>query len=112
MSTVRPVLMWVPADWVAAGMKGLPGTDVEIVPLDGGGPPPPNVSEVEFYVPSFFPTPASGEVMRYMKRLRVVQGHGRREFPGPDEGRWRMPAAWSLARSYLSPGGRPSSTEA
>ena len=25
------MLMWVPADWVAAGMTGLPGTDVEIV---------------------------------------------------------------------------------
>jgi hypothetical protein len=41
------VLMWVPADWAAAGMTGLPDTDVEI----------------EFYLPSFFPTPASIEVM-------------------------------------------------
>jgi phosphoglycerate dehydrogenase-like enzyme len=64
--------MWVPADWVAAGMTGLPGTDVEIVSLDGELPPA-SVADVEFYVPSFFPTPASSEVMRYMKRLRVVQ---------------------------------------
>src|SRR5487761_1107365 len=64
--------MWVPADWVAAGMTGLPGTDVEIVSLDGETPPA-GVADVEFYVPSFFPTRASGEVMRLMKRLRVVQ---------------------------------------
>jgi phosphoglycerate dehydrogenase-like enzyme len=65
--------MWVPADWVAAGMTGLPGTDVEIVALDGTAEPPASVADVEFYVPSFFPTPASIEVMRYMRRLRVVQ---------------------------------------
>jgi phosphoglycerate dehydrogenase-like enzyme len=66
------VLMWVPGEWVAAGMTGLPGTDVEIVSVDGETPPA-SVSDVEFYVPSFFPTRASGEVMRHMKRLRVVQ---------------------------------------
>jgi phosphoglycerate dehydrogenase-like enzyme len=66
------VLMWVPGEWVAAGMTGLPGTDVEVVSVDGETPPA-SVSDVEFYVPSFFPAPASGEVMRHMKRLRVVQ---------------------------------------
>jgi phosphoglycerate dehydrogenase-like enzyme len=66
------VLMWVPAEWVAAGMTGLPGTDVEVVSVDGETLPA-SVSDVEFYVPSFFPTPSSGEVMRHMKRLRVVQ---------------------------------------
>ena len=66
------MLMWVPGEWVAAGMTGLPGTDVEIVSVDGETPPA-SVSDVEFYVPSFFPTRASGEVMRHMKRLRVVQ---------------------------------------
>jgi phosphoglycerate dehydrogenase-like enzyme len=66
------VLMWVPADWVAAGMTGLPDTDVEIVTLDGTQPPA-SVTDVEFYVPSFFTTPASIEVMRHMRRLRVVQ---------------------------------------
>src|SRR5215469_17446132 len=65
--------MWVPAEWVAAGMTGLPGTDVEIVSVEGETPPPASVADVEFYVPSFFPTRASGEVMRLMKRLRVVQ---------------------------------------
>jgi phosphoglycerate dehydrogenase-like enzyme len=66
------VLMWVPGEWVAAGMTGLPGTDVEVVSVDGETPPG-SVSDVEFYVPSFSPTRASGEVMRHMKRLRVVQ---------------------------------------
>jgi len=66
------VLMWVPGEWVAAGMTGLPGTDVEVVSVDGETPPA-SVSDVEFYVPSFFPTRASGEVMRHMERLRVVQ---------------------------------------
>ena len=66
------MLMWVPGEWVAAGMTGLPGTDVEVVSVDGETPPA-SVSDVEFYVPSFFPTPAGGEVMRHMKRLRVVQ---------------------------------------
>ena len=67
------MLMWVPADWVAAGMTGLPGTEVEVVTLDPAVPPPASAADVEFYVPSFFPTPASAEVMRHMKRLRVVQ---------------------------------------
>jgi phosphoglycerate dehydrogenase-like enzyme len=67
------VLMWVPAKWVAAGMTGLPGTDIEVVELDSGSALPANVADVEFYVPSFFPTPASVEVMRHMRRLRVIQ---------------------------------------
>jgi phosphoglycerate dehydrogenase-like enzyme len=66
------LLMWVPAEWVAEGMRGLPGTDVEIVEPDGG-PLPASVADVEFYVPSFFPAPPVGEAMRHMKRLRVVQ---------------------------------------
>src|SRR5215469_14088613 len=66
--------MWVPAEWVAAGMAGLPDTEIEIVSVTGDGPPPPgSVADVEFYIPSFFPTAATGEVMRHMKRLRVVQ---------------------------------------
>ncbi|HEY7262232.1 MAG TPA: 2-hydroxyacid dehydrogenase [Trebonia sp.] len=66
--------MWVPAEWVAAGMTGLPETEIEIVSVTGDGPPPPaSVADVEFYIPSFFPTAATGEVMRQMKRLRVVQ---------------------------------------
>jgi hypothetical protein len=66
------LLMWVPAEWVAVGMKGLPDTQVEIVVPDGG-PLPASVADVEFYVPSFFPTPPVGEAMRHMERLRVVQ---------------------------------------
>src|SRR5690242_10042413 len=65
------LLIWVPADWVAAGLTGLPGTVVEVVEPDTGLPA--SVADVEFYVPSFFPTPASGEAMRHMPRLRVVQ---------------------------------------
>lgn len=65
------MLIWVPADWVAAGLTGLPGTVVEVVEPDTGLPA--SVADVEFYVPSFFPTPASGEAMRHMPRLRVVQ---------------------------------------
>jgi phosphoglycerate dehydrogenase-like enzyme len=66
------LLMWVPAEWVAVGMKGLPDTQVEIVVPDGG-PLPASVADVEFYVPTFFPTPPVGEAMRHMERLRVVQ---------------------------------------
>jgi len=66
------VLMWVPAGWVAAGMTGLPGSDVEIVEPDGTALPG-SVTDVEFYVPSFFPTPPVGEAMRHMPKLRVIQ---------------------------------------
>ncbi len=69
---VTDVLMWVPADWVAAGMTGLPGTDVEIVEPDGT-PLPASAADVEFYVPSFFPTLPVCEAMAHMPRLRVVQ---------------------------------------
>ena len=74
--------MWVPSEWVAAGVTGLPDTDVEIVALGrdvgqagdvGEAPIPPSAAEVEFYVPSFFPSLAGVEVMRQMPRLRVVQ---------------------------------------
>ena len=65
--------MWVPAKWVAAGMTGLPSTDIEVIELDGGSPLPASVADVEFYVRSFFPAPASVEVMRHMRLLRVVQ---------------------------------------
>lgn len=82
------MLIWVPADWVAAGVAGLPDTDVEIVSLGrdmgqeaspGDVPAPENVSvpasaaDVEFYVPSFFPSGAGIAALRQMPRLRVVQ---------------------------------------
>jgi phosphoglycerate dehydrogenase-like enzyme len=76
------VLIWVPANWVAAGLAGLPDTDVEIVALGrdmgqagdiGDVTVPASVADVEFYVPSFFPSPAGSEVLSRMPRLRVVQ---------------------------------------
>jgi phosphoglycerate dehydrogenase-like enzyme len=73
------VLIWVPADWVAAVMTGLPGTRVEIVDTasDLGGPGkwdvPESAAEVEFYVPPFFGSAAAAQVMALMPRLRVVQ---------------------------------------
>jgi phosphoglycerate dehydrogenase-like enzyme len=73
------VLIWVPADWVAAVMTGLPGTRVEIVDTaaglggPGGWELPESVAEVEFYVPPFFGSAAAAQVMAMMPRLRVVQ---------------------------------------
>jgi phosphoglycerate dehydrogenase-like enzyme len=76
------VLIWVPAGWVAEGLAGLPGADVEVVALGrdmgatGAAPPaavPASVAGVEFYVPSFFPSPAGSAVLSQMPSLRVVQ---------------------------------------
>lgn len=73
------MLIWVPADWVAAVMTGLPGTRVEIVDTasDLGGPGkwdvPESAAEVEFYVPPFFGSAAAAQVMALMPRLRVIQ---------------------------------------
>ena len=66
------MLIWVPANWVAAGLTGLPDADVEIVALGrdmgqtgdvGDITVPASVADVEFYVPSFFPSPAGGAVL-------------------------------------------------
>jgi phosphoglycerate dehydrogenase-like enzyme len=74
--------MWVPSYWVAAGLAGLAGVDVELVALGrdmgetgdvGPVPIPASVADVEFYVPSFFPSPASSAVLSEMRGLRVVQ---------------------------------------
>jgi phosphoglycerate dehydrogenase-like enzyme len=75
LSTVEGVLIWVPANWVAIAMEGLPGTRVEVVDtaVTAGPDLPESVAEVEFYVPPFLGSPAVGEVMRMMPRLRVVQ---------------------------------------
>ena len=76
------VLMWVPSDWVADGLAGLAGVDVEVVGFGrdmgetgdiGDVPVPASVADVEFYVPSFFPSPASSAVLGQMPALRVVQ---------------------------------------
>ena len=74
--------MWVPSDWVADGLAGLAGVDVEVVAFGrdmgetgdiGDVPVPASVADVEFYVPSFFPSPASSAVLGQMPALRVVQ---------------------------------------
>lgn len=66
------MLVWVPADWVARGLAGVPDAEVEIV-VPSGSPLPASVGDVEFYVPSFFPTSWTGRAMSSMPRLRVVQ---------------------------------------
>jgi phosphoglycerate dehydrogenase-like enzyme len=79
------VLIWVPSGWVAQSLAGLPGAEVEVValgrdmgqPADAGGAAEPrvpaSVAAVEFYVPSFFPSPAGRAVLSRMPALRVVQ---------------------------------------
>ncbi len=67
--------IWVPTEEVADALVGLPGLMVELVNPDDGGQPglPASAAQVEFYVPPFFPRPASIAAMRQMPRLRVVQ---------------------------------------
>jgi phosphoglycerate dehydrogenase-like enzyme len=74
--------MWVPAQWVAAGVTGLADTDVELVALGrdlgqasdvGAIPIPASAAEVEFYVTSFFPSPAGVSALGQMPRVKVVQ---------------------------------------
>src|ERR1700744_158871 len=93
------MLIWVPSGWVADGLAGLDGVDVEVVSLGrdmgdadgtGGGAGggggggngaggntapavPASVAEVGFYVPSFFSSPAGSAVLSQMRSLRVVQ---------------------------------------
>jgi phosphoglycerate dehydrogenase-like enzyme len=82
------MLIWVPADWVAAELAGLDGVRVETVGLGrdlgettepgeiratGSADVPASVADVEFYVPSFFPSPAAGGVLAQMPAVRVVQ---------------------------------------
>jgi len=69
------VRIWVPAKEIADVLDGMPGVTVEIVNPDADGQParPASAAEVEFYVPPFFPSPASIAAMRHMPRLRVVQ---------------------------------------
>src|SRR5262249_47941231 len=80
--TVGYVLTWVSAEWVADELVGLPGVDVEVVALGrdmadtGEVSPvavPASVADVEFYVPSFFPSEAASAVLGEMRALRVVQ---------------------------------------
>ena len=68
--------MWVPTDWVADAMAGLPDTRVEIVnpaQFRSEADIPGSVADVEFYVPPFLTSAGVAEVVRLMPRLRVVQ---------------------------------------
>ena len=76
----------MPSGWVADGLAGLAGAEVEVVALGrdmgqsgeaGRGlvapDVPASVADVEFYVPSFFPSAAGSSVLSQMPGLRVVQ---------------------------------------
>jgi len=67
------MLVWTPSDWAAAGLTGLAGVDVEIVDTGTVGELPGTVADVEFYVPSFFPSASVAAAMGHMPKLRVVQ---------------------------------------
>ena len=90
--------VWVPTEPIAKAIASLPGVHAEVfggIPdgrapanpgdeaaailtgsgaaADGADVPPPGADEVEFYVPPFFPTGASVDVLGAMPKLRVVQ---------------------------------------
>jgi phosphoglycerate dehydrogenase-like enzyme len=67
------MLLWVPVGWAARELTGVPGVTVEVVDPGKIAELPPSVAEVEFYVPSFFPSPAVAAAMAKMPRLRMVQ---------------------------------------
>lgn len=64
--------IWVPTQEAARALAGLAGAAVEVVVPDGGRLPA-SAAEAEFYVPPFFPDPASMAAMGRLPRLRVVQ---------------------------------------
>jgi phosphoglycerate dehydrogenase-like enzyme len=66
------MLVWVPEDWASDGLPELPGVDVEIV-NPARQALPGSVADVEFYVPSFFPSPPVVSAMGHMPELKVVQ---------------------------------------
>jgi phosphoglycerate dehydrogenase-like enzyme len=66
------VLFWVPTNQIASALADLPDVAVDVVAPDGG-PLPPGVDEVEFYVPPFFPALPAITAVAQMPRLRVVQ---------------------------------------
>jgi len=66
------MLVWVPLEPVATALTGLDGVRVELVDTDHGRLPG-SASEVEFYVPPFFPGPAAIAAMTRLPRLKVVQ---------------------------------------
>src|SRR3984893_7362484 len=66
------MLIWVPTAEAAVALDGLRGATVEQVAPDGSDLPA-SASEVEFYVPPFFPTRPAIAAMRQMPRLAAVQ---------------------------------------
>lgn len=72
MAAEKKPLVWVPTEAAAAALAGLDGVRAEVVAPDGTFLPA-SASEVEFYVPPFFPEPAALTAMAQMPGLRVVQ---------------------------------------
>ena len=66
------MLTWVPLEPVAAGLAGLDGVRVELVDPDRQSLPA-SASEVEFYVPPFFPRSAAVAALAQLPNLKVVQ---------------------------------------
>ncbi len=66
------MLIWVPMEPVARALAGLDDVQAEVVVPDGTGLPA-GASDVEFYVPPFFPAQAAITAMAQMPRLKVVQ---------------------------------------
>jgi len=62
----------VPTKQIASALADLPDVTVELVAPDGGRLPP-GASEVEFYVPPFFPALPAIAAIAQMPNLRVVQ---------------------------------------
>jgi phosphoglycerate dehydrogenase-like enzyme len=68
----QPTLIWVPSQAVAQALTGLGGASVEVHDPDGSDLPE-SVTDVEFYVPPFFPRPEAVAAMQRMPKLKVVQ---------------------------------------
>jgi phosphoglycerate dehydrogenase-like enzyme len=66
------VLVWVPLEPIAQALADLAGVTATVV-VPAGGEPPAGASDVEFYVPPFFPDEAGVTVMEAMPKLKVVQ---------------------------------------
>ncbi len=66
------MLVWVPQEPIAQALADLDGVTATVV-VPAGGEPPAGTTEVEFYVPPFFPDEAAVTVMDFMPKLKVVQ---------------------------------------
>jgi len=66
------MLIWVPVQAIADALADLDDVAVEVVAPDSGSLPQ-TASEVEFYVPPFFPPPEAVTAMAKMPGLKVVQ---------------------------------------